>query len=246
MKAHTRALSVLTLLLLLLWTPLSNLAQAEARPVRHDHASLVSRTANGSASRVVDDLQADKRNVQKLCRHADVLKTLISAAMTIQETCWHGFSHENVDKEIHKALIGVVAKAPELNGIRYVIIIKASVYTENVKVPKKTNIMFVGDGRTRTIITGNGVWSMEAQLSTLPQLVTVVHERFLARDITFNSFGNRFMNGSLPGELTKVFKLNSQNSSKLHEVKAAVQNSSQHTCNGFCYGLVEIVGKKNQ
>ncbi|KAE8696359.1 Ubiquitin-conjugating enzyme 34 isoform 1 [Hibiscus syriacus] len=60
MKANTRALSVL---ILLLWTPLSNLAQAEACPIRHGHASLVSRTA---ASWVFGDLQADKRNHQKL------------------------------------------------------------------------------------------------------------------------------------------------------------------------------------
>ncbi|KAK8524725.1 hypothetical protein V6N12_029583 [Hibiscus sabdariffa] len=67
MKVNTRALAVLTLLLLLLLpTPLSNIARAAARSIRHDHASSVSRKAKGSPSRVPRDLQADKRNPQKL------------------------------------------------------------------------------------------------------------------------------------------------------------------------------------
>lgn len=49
-----------------------------------------------------------------------------------------------------------VAAAPESSSSRYVIKIKAGVYTENVEVPKKkTNLMFIGDGRTNTIITGS-------------------------------------------------------------------------------------------
>lgn len=47
-----------------------------------------------------------------------------------------------------------VAAAPEKSSTRYVIRIKAGVYKENVEVPKKkTNLMFVGDGRKTTIIT---------------------------------------------------------------------------------------------
>lgn len=39
---------------------------------------------------------------------------------------------------------------------RYVIYIKAGVYTENVRIPKhKTNIMFQGDGADKTFITGS-------------------------------------------------------------------------------------------
>ncbi|KAK8664469.1 hypothetical protein V6N13_084258 [Hibiscus sabdariffa] len=68
MKVNTRALAVLTLLLLLLVSkPLSNIAQAEARSILHNHASSVSKKAKGSPSpRVPGDLQADKRNPQKL------------------------------------------------------------------------------------------------------------------------------------------------------------------------------------
>lgn len=49
-----------------------------------------------------------------------------------------------------------VAAAPNRSSRRYIIRIKAGVYRENVNVPSsKTNIMFWGDGRTTTIITGN-------------------------------------------------------------------------------------------
>lgn len=49
-----------------------------------------------------------------------------------------------------------VAAAPEGSTRRYVIRIKAGVYRENVEIPKKkTNLMFVGDGRTTTIITAS-------------------------------------------------------------------------------------------
>lgn len=39
---------------------------------------------------------------------------------------------------------------------RYVIYIKAGVYNEIVRIPKsKTNLMFIGDGVDKTIITGS-------------------------------------------------------------------------------------------
>lgn len=183
-------------------------------------------------------------NEKSLKQHADDLKTLMSAAMTNQETCLDGFSHEDADKKIRQALVDgekyvekmcsnalamiknmtdtdianyehsmmssnrklkeveeingiawpewlsagdrrllqststsvitpdvvvaadgsgnyttvseAVAEAPQKSNKRYVIKIKAGVYRENVEVPKKkTNIMFVGEGRTKTIITGS-------------------------------------------------------------------------------------------
>ncbi|KAE8675993.1 pectinesterase family protein [Hibiscus syriacus] len=49
-----------------------------------------------------------------------------------------------------------VASAPERSKTRYIIKIKAGVYRENVDVPRrKTNLMFVGDGRVNTIITAS-------------------------------------------------------------------------------------------
>lgn len=56
----------------------------------------------------------------------------------------------------YRTVSAAVAAAPEKSSRRYVIRIKAGVYRENVEVPKKkTNIMFLGDGRSTTIITGS-------------------------------------------------------------------------------------------
>ncbi|CAN1785990.1 Pectinesterase/pectinesterase inhibitor U1, partial [Linum perenne] len=179
----------------------------------------------------------DKYPTKKsLTQHADDLNTLLSAAMTNQESCLDGFSYNDADKNVRKSLetgpirvekmcgnaLGMivnmtttdianaannknqkveddssssswpkwmkagdrrllqastvtadvvvaadgsgryrtvseaVAAAPKKSSKRYVIRIKAGVYRENVDVTKdKTNIMFVGDGRTNTIITGS-------------------------------------------------------------------------------------------
>ncbi|GFP92499.1 pectinesterase/pectinesterase inhibitor u1 [Phtheirospermum japonicum] len=185
----------------------------------------------------VDDLKVYpfKKSIKQ---HADDLKTLISSAITNQETCLDGFSHGKDEKHAREVLVGghvlrveklcsnslamlcnmtdtdmanerqmnsgrkllaadggdgwpewmsagdrrllqsssvtpnvvvaadgsgdyrtveaAVAAAPEKSSRRYVIRIKAGVYRENVEVTKKkTNIMFVGDGRANTIITGS-------------------------------------------------------------------------------------------
>lgn len=175
-------------------------------------------------------------NNKSIAEQADELKILLSAAMTNQETCLDGFSHDRADKKIREELMegqmhvfhmcsnalamiknmtdgdigndvvdhyskarrldderkwpewlsagdrrllqattvvpdvtvaadgsgnyltvaAAVAAAPEGSSRRYIIRIKAGVYTENVEVPKKKiNLMFTGDGRTTTIITGS-------------------------------------------------------------------------------------------
>jgi pectinesterase len=56
----------------------------------------------------------------------------------------------------YRTVSEAVAAAPERSSSRYIIRIKAGVYRENVDVPRsKTNIMFMGDGRTTTIITAS-------------------------------------------------------------------------------------------
>ncbi|KAJ4834586.1 Pectinesterase/pectinesterase inhibitor U1 [Turnera subulata] len=183
-------------------------------------------------------------NKKSLKQHADDLKTLLSSAITNQETCLDGFSHDGADKKVRKALLkgekhvekmcsnalamiknmtdtdiakfelsqkntnrklkqeekeeegstgewpewlsagdrrllqsgtvtpnvvvaadgsgdyrtvsAAVKAAPSKSKTRYIIRIKAGVYKENVEVPKdKHNIMFLGDGRKTTIITGS-------------------------------------------------------------------------------------------
>ncbi|XP_009606552.1 pectinesterase/pectinesterase inhibitor U1 [Nicotiana tomentosiformis] len=216
----------------------------------------------------IDDLELYP-NKKSLKDHADDLKTLISSAITNQETCLDGFSHDDADKKVRKALLKgqkhvekmcsnalamicnmtdtdianemklkgtttnrklrednsewpewlsagdrrmlqsstvspdvvvaadgsgnfrtvseAVAKAPEKSSKRYVIRIKAGVYRENVDVPKKkTNIMFMGDGRSNTIITGSRNVK-DGSTTFNSATVAAVGEKFLARDITFQN-----------------------------------------------------------
>eukprot|EP00268_Persea_americana_P036489 TRINITY_DN3596_c0_g1_i5.p1 TRINITY_DN3596_c0_g1~~TRINITY_DN3596_c0_g1_i5.p1 ORF type:complete len:579 (-),score=57.29 TRINITY_DN3596_c0_g1_i5:303-2039(-) len=204
---------------------------------------------------------------KSLSLHADDMKILMSAAMTNQDSCMDGFSHEGADKKLRKELMKTltnvhhlcsnalamicnltdtdmmnagysnerrldehveedgfpswlsagdrrllqastvtpdvvvaadgsgnyktvseaVAAAPIKSSKRYVIRIKAGVYTENVEVPKKkTNLMFVGDGRKNTIITGNRN-VRDGSTTFKSATVAIVGERFLARDITFQN-----------------------------------------------------------
>ncbi|CAH8356933.1 unnamed protein product [Eruca vesicaria subsp. sativa] len=232
----------------------------------------------------LEDLQMYP-NKKTLREHAGDLKTLISSAITNQETCLDGFSHDDADKKVRKVLLkgqvhvahmcsnalamiknmtdtaianfelkaksfsynrklkeedttmavdiagageveaegwpswlsvrdrrllqgsrvradatvaangsgkfktiaAAVAAAPDNSNRRYVIHIKAGVYRENVEVSKKKkNIMFMGDGRTRTIITGNRN-VVDGSTTFHSATVAAVGERFLARDITFQN-----------------------------------------------------------
>lgn len=69
----------------------------------HDCLETINETL-GEIHRAVEDLHGYPHK-KPLTQHADDLKTLISAAMTNQETCLDGFSHKNSDKEVRKALI---------------------------------------------------------------------------------------------------------------------------------------------
>ncbi|MCD7454662.1 Pectinesterase/pectinesterase inhibitor U1 [Datura stramonium] len=79
-----------------------------------------------------------------------------------------------------KTVSEAVANAGE-GSKRYVIRIKAGVYRENVEVPKKkTNIMFMGDGRSNTIITGSRN-VQDGSTTFHSATVAAVGEKFLAR-----------------------------------------------------------------
>jgi len=204
----------------------------------HDCLETIDETLD-ELHKAIDELK-DYPSKKPLSHHADDLKTLISSAITNQETCLDGFSHDLADKKLREHLqagqvhaehlcsnalamtknltdtdmamamhnddknehrktmedpheimwprwisaadrrllqtgtvnpdvvvaadgsgnfrtvSAAVAAAPERSSKRYVIRIKAGVYRENVDVPKKkTNIMFLGDGRTNTIITAS-------------------------------------------------------------------------------------------
>lgn len=87
----------------------------------------------------------------------------------------------------YKTVSEAVAAAPSSSSKRYVIRIKAGVYRENVDVDKKkTNLMFVGDGRKTTIITASRN-VVDGSTTFNSATVAVVGERFLARDLTFQN-----------------------------------------------------------
>lgn len=87
----------------------------------------------------------------------------------------------------YETVEAAVAAAPSKSKTRYVIRIKAGVYRENVEVEKsKKNIMFMGDGRNDTIITGS--LSVKGGTTTFKSAtVAIVGDGFLARDITFEN-----------------------------------------------------------
>ncbi|RAL43824.1 hypothetical protein DM860_014325 [Cuscuta australis] len=237
----------------------------------HDCLEMVDETLD-ELQKAAADLEKYPATDKSLKLHADDLKTLISSALTNQDTCLDGFSHEDADKEVRDSLVAgqnhvenmcsnalamiknmtdsdileeqrkqsrttatnrklkeeagggwpewmpagtrrllqsptveadvvvaadgsgnyttvteAVANAPEKSSKRYVIKIKAGVYRENVEVPKKkTNIMFLGDGRTNTIITGNRN-VVDGTTTFHSATVAAVGPGFLARDITFQN-----------------------------------------------------------
>ncbi|KAL7605839.1 hypothetical protein Lser_V15G17795 [Lactuca serriola] len=232
----------------------------------HDCLEMVSETLE-ELHDVVKDLKEYKLK-GSIKQHAIDLKTLMSSAITNQETCLDGFSHDGADKKVRKELekgekrvekmcsnalamicnmtnkdvademkmnvgrklkeeeqngewpewlsagdrrllqtgtvtpnvvvaadgsgnyktvAAAVAAAPSKSSARYVIRIKAGVYRENVEVPSaKTNIMFLGDGRKNTIITGSR--SVKGGSTTFDSAtVAVVGNGFLAKDVTFQN-----------------------------------------------------------
>ncbi|KAI3766328.1 hypothetical protein L2E82_16382 [Cichorium intybus] len=230
----------------------------------HDCLEMVSETLE-ELHDVIKDLD-EYQTKRTLKQHAIDLKTLMSSAITNQETCLDGFSHDGADKKVRKELekgekkvekmcsnalamicnmtnkdlademkmngrklkeeqndewpewlsagdrkllqsgtvtpntvvaadgsgnyktvAAAVAAAPSKSSGRYVIRIKAGVYRENVEVPSsKTNIMFMGDGRKNTIITGSR--SVKGGSTTFDSAtVAVVGNGFLARGVTFQN-----------------------------------------------------------
>ncbi|KAL4331892.1 hypothetical protein GQ457_07G045480 [Hibiscus cannabinus] len=204
---------------------------------------------------------------KSISQHADDLKSLLSAAMTNQDTCLDGFSYNSADRKVRQAIIDgqvhvfqmcsnalamitnltdtdmasqgqpssgrqlkeqdetewpewlsagdrrllqattvtpnvtvaadgsgdfrtvseAVAAAPERSTTRYIIKIKAGVYRENVDVPRrKSNLMFVGDGRVTTIITASRN-VVDGSTTFNSATVAAVGDGFLARDITFQN-----------------------------------------------------------
>ncbi|KAF3329309.1 putative pectinesterase/pectinesterase inhibitor 51 [Carex littledalei] len=81
-----------------------------------------------------------------------------------------------------------VDAAPKKASKWYVVYIKAGVYEETVRVPsEKTNVVFVGDGMGRTVITGSLNADMVGVSTYNTATVGIQGDGFMARDLTFEN-----------------------------------------------------------
>ncbi|RWR96451.1 putative pectinesterase/pectinesterase inhibitor 61 [Cinnamomum micranthum f. kanehirae] len=87
----------------------------------------------------------------------------------------------------HKTIAEAVEAAPEKSNRRTVIYVKAGWYDENVKVGrKKTNLMFIGDGKGKTVIQGSRFKS-ETYTTFHTATFAATGAGFIARDMTFEN-----------------------------------------------------------
>ncbi|WOL02203.1 hypothetical protein Cni_G10922 [Canna indica] len=88
----------------------------------------------------------------------------------------------------YTSIADAVKAAPEYSTRRIIIYIKAGRYDENIKVGrKKTNLMFVGDGKTQTIIAGSrSVYDNFTTFHTATFAATGTG--FIMRDITIQNW----------------------------------------------------------
>ncbi|KAK6121822.1 hypothetical protein DH2020_044435 [Rehmannia glutinosa] len=90
----------------------------------------------------------------------------------------------------YKTITQAIKKAPEHSKRRFIIYVRAGRYEEkNLKLGrKKTNIMFIGDGKGKTVISGGK--SVQDNLTTFHTAsFAATGAGFIARDITFENQG---------------------------------------------------------
>eukprot|EP00268_Persea_americana_P062919 TRINITY_DN8106_c1_g1_i1.p1 TRINITY_DN8106_c1_g1~~TRINITY_DN8106_c1_g1_i1.p1 ORF type:complete len:587 (+),score=48.07 TRINITY_DN8106_c1_g1_i1:154-1914(+) len=88
----------------------------------------------------------------------------------------------------YKTIAEAIKAAPQLSNRRTVIYVKAGRYDEILKVArKKTNLMFIGDGKGKTIIAGSkSIFDNVTTFHTATFAATGAG--FIARDITFQNW----------------------------------------------------------
>ncbi|KAJ6805829.1 putative pectinesterase/pectinesterase inhibitor 51 [Iris pallida] len=88
----------------------------------------------------------------------------------------------------HATVQEAVDAAPDFGPSRFVIHIRSGTYAENVRVAfEKTNVVFVGDGAGRTVVTGSLNAQMPAVTTYNTATVGVFGDGFMARDLTFRN-----------------------------------------------------------
>ncbi|KAI3712517.1 hypothetical protein L1987_71075 [Smallanthus sonchifolius] len=88
-----------------------------------------------------------------------------------------------------KTIKEAIKKAPEKSGRRFIIYVKAGRYEENdLKVGrKKINLMFIGDGKGKTVITG-GISVADHVTTFHTASFAATGAGFMARDMTFENY----------------------------------------------------------
>ncbi|KAF4347910.1 hypothetical protein G4B88_027663 [Cannabis sativa] len=87
----------------------------------------------------------------------------------------------------YRTITEAVNAAPNYSNRRYIIYIKKGIYRENIDMKKKkTNIIFVGDGIGKTVVTGDRNF-MQGWTTFRTATVAVSGKGFIARDMTFRN-----------------------------------------------------------
>ncbi|GLJ13606.1 hypothetical protein SUGI_0216210 [Cryptomeria japonica] len=87
----------------------------------------------------------------------------------------------------YRTISQAINAVPQKSSKRYIIYIKAGTYKENIDISKQiTNLMLVGDGKDKTIVTGSK--SVQDGVTTFKTAtVAVSGNGFIARDMTFEN-----------------------------------------------------------
>ncbi|XP_057827229.1 pectinesterase-like [Cryptomeria japonica] len=87
----------------------------------------------------------------------------------------------------YRTIAQAISAVPQGSSKRYIIYIKAGTYKENIDISNKiTNLMLVGDGMDKTIVTGSK--SVQDGVTTFQTAtVAVSGNGFIARDMTFEN-----------------------------------------------------------
>ncbi|KAG5136670.1 hypothetical protein JHK82_021401 [Glycine max] len=85
----------------------------------------------------------------------------------------------------YKTVQEAVNAAPANGTKRFVIYIKEGVYEETVRIPlEKRNVVFLGDGIGKTVITGNGNVGQQGMTTYNSATVAVLGDGFMAKELT--------------------------------------------------------------